>query len=354
MFPLYKAVLLSESCALWHVLHPGTMANIALPKDPPPSNHQSHNVLLTLPRTASHLLVRMLNLPNQPSLSRHPRDGYFFKLSLRYRYHHDTYTRPIAQWTDQEYEELNATLQTDLATWEKWVQDAELIGNGTFVKEHINFMLRPDAESDFLYAVGQETEGNPTCIPDTFLQVVRTTFLIRHPGLVLPSLIRAALDLEGIEVVLSPASEQAMRCEASFRWHVALYKHLMSLSTYPCKSHDAGISCPIVLDASDLTNPALVKKYAAAIRLDRNTTQFKWESGNADGLGGMEARMKDTLLGSEGVVVEKLVGHKRSYIEALDEKYIEEFGSVLGARAIRLIKDAMADYQWLFDRRMQL
>ncbi|KAH5118092.1 hypothetical protein HBI73_106670 [Parastagonospora nodorum] len=330
------------------------MAHIAQSITSLPFNHPAHNILLTLPRTASHLLVRMLNLPNQPSLSRHPRDGYFFMPSLQYRYQHDTYNRPIAQWTDEEHEEMNATIQNDLTTWEKWVQDAQLVGDGTFVKEHINFMLRPDAESDFLHTSDQETEGNPTCIPDTFLQVVRPTFLIRDPGLVVPSLMRAAIDLEGMEAVSSPASEKAMRCEASYRWHVALYKHLTNLVTYPCKSHHAGTLYPIVLDASDLINPALVKKYAAAIGLDQNTVQFNWQSGSANSLGGMEARMKDTLLGSEGVVMDKLVGRKQFHIEEFGEQYTEEFGSVLGARVIRLIKNATDDYQWLYERRMQL
>lgn len=328
------------------------MAQIAQPTTSTPSNHQSHNILLTLPRTASHLLVRMLNLPEQPSLSRHPRDGYFFTPSLRYRYQHNTYTRPIAKWTDQKYDELNATLQTDLTTWEKWVQGAELVGNDTSNKEHINFMLRPDTESDFLYTVDQETEGNLTCIPDTFLQVVRPTFLIRHPGLIVPSLMRAALDLEGMEAVLSPASENAMRCDANYRWHVALHKHLTSSPTYPCKSHYADIMSPIVLDASDLANPTLVKRYAAAIGLDQNAVQSNWESGSADGVGGMEARMKDTLLGSEGEVMKKLVGYEQFQMQEFGEQCKEDFGSVLGARAMRLINDATAGYQWLFERRM--
>jgi hypothetical protein len=297
----------------------------------------------------------MLNLPNQSSLSRHPSDGYFFFSALRYRYQHKTFSRPIVEWTNEEHDGMSNTLQSGLSAWKQWMEDAESAGNGTFTKEHINFMLRPESESDFLYpgrALEKETGGNPTCIPDGIFGKVQPTFLIRHPALVVPSLVRTALDLEGTEAVSTLFSENSMRCEGSYRWHVALYKYLEEWPAYQSSSYEPETTLPIILDAADLSNPALVQKYAAAIGLDPKLVQSQWKRTGDEGLGKVEARMKDTILMSEGLMMDKLVLHERFDLEEQAKVWEGEFGAILGNRVARLVKDAMADYEWLHERRI--
>jgi hypothetical protein len=317
----------------------------------------THNILFTIPRTASHLAVRILNLPDQNRITRHPNDGYFFLSALGYRHKHRTFARPITEWNDGEIEGMNNVLQESLTTWRKWMEDTEIAGSGTFIKEHINFMLRPEDESDFLFhddKLPKDLGDNPTCIPDTFLAKVCPTFLIRHPALVIPSLMRAALDLEGLDIVLTRNSENNMRIEGSYRWHVALYKYLLSLPSYTSTASDAGVSYPIVLDASDLSKPELMCKYATMIGLDPARLQFKWESTRDGKVGKMEARMKDTILKSEGVVMEKLSEMGDLTFEEKEKAWKGDFGEVLGARVASLVRDAMPEYEWLAERRLRL
>jgi hypothetical protein len=135
------------------------------------------------------------------------------------------------------------------------VEDAELAGSGIFTKEHINFMLQPEVESNLMFYddnTGEELGNNTTCIPDAFLTKVHSTFLIFHPALVLPSIMRAALDLERIDTVFTHSSDNSMRVEGSYHWHVALYKYLLDLPSYTYTSGKAGVTYAIILDASDL------------------------------------------------------------------------------------------------------
>jgi hypothetical protein len=320
---------------------------------PPPI----HNILFTIPRTASNLVTRILDLPNQPSISRHPRDGYFFQAALGYRYEHDTFGRPVEDWNKDEREGMQFSLQTSFNEWEKWVQGAELKGKGTFIKEHINWMIRSEVESNFLYGAKKGMvgyTGNPTCIPDTFFNKTRPTFLIRHPAFVVPSLVRTALDNEGIDALITMSTEKIMRWEATYYWHVALYKFYVNQSmAYPCPSHEPNVTYPIVLDAADLSDNALVQRYAAAVGLNPKIVQFEWDATGEEGLGKVEARMMDTLLKSRGVLRERLEKGRDLDLEMKKEEWMAEFGEELGGRVADLVEGAMADYKWLWQRRMR-
>jgi hypothetical protein len=58
----------------------------------PNSNAPTHNILSTVPRTASLLAVHILNLPTQNSVTRHLSDGYLFLSALGYRWEHKTFS----------------------------------------------------------------------------------------------------------------------------------------------------------------------------------------------------------------------------------------------------------------------
>ncbi|KAF1848825.1 uncharacterized protein K460DRAFT_364779 [Cucurbitaria berberidis CBS 394.84] len=320
---------------------------------PPPL----HNILFTIPRTASNLVTQLLNLPAQPSISRHPRDGYFFLPALSYRYKHDTFSRAIASWTVQEQTGMRNALQTSLDAWKAWIDQAEREGKGTFIKEHVNWMIATDAESHYLHEGRKDGEEstiahNPTCVPDVFLlNNVRATFLVRHPALTFPSLLRSALDNEGVDQVLEESTENAMRWEATYHWHVAVYKFLTS-SPRASNTHR-----PLILDASDLSNPDLVRKYAVAVGLDPELVRFEWDavsSEEQERMGSVEARMKDTLLKSRGVVLGKLQSGDEVDVGRERENWSAEFGEVLGERLVRFVDGAMGDYEWLWDRRLRV
>jgi hypothetical protein len=284
------------------------------PPQPTRPTASTHHILFTIPRTASNLLTQLLNLPSQPNILRHPEDGYFFVPALRYRYQHNTFTRPLTYLSEEVRGCLSDALQTSFKAWEEWVVKADNEGRGTYVKEHVNWMINPSVESDFLhpshpFELGVEHEvRNPTAIPDDFLLSgrVRPTFLIRHPGLTFPSLLRTSIDNEGLDEVLKEDSAMVMRWECTYTWHIQLYNFLITSDTYPRVSHVEGIAYPIILDAADLKDEALVRRYAEAVGLESGKVRFAWEEAGKEGLGMTEARMKDTILASKGVVAGKL------------------------------------------------
>jgi hypothetical protein len=296
-------------------------------------------------------MTRILNLPNQPSILRHPRDGYFFQSALESRYRYDTFGRPVDGWADGVREKMTTSLQRSSDAWGEWIEDAKSNNKGTFIKEHINWMIRPAVESSFLY----DDIVNPTCLPNVFLlHKTRPTFLIRHPALTVPSLIRTALDNEGIEELLTESSERNMQWETTYHWHITLYKFLLASPIYPSPSHDPNITYPIIIDAADLSNPVFVKKYAAVIGLDPRLVQFEWGVTDEKGMGRVEIRMKDTLLKSKDVLAAKLGAVEDLDLCTIKAEWKREFGEVLGERVTGLVERAMADYEWLWERRMRV
>jgi hypothetical protein len=320
------------------------------------STSSTHNILYTLPRTGSNLVMRILNLPNQSSISRHHEDGYFFLPTQRYRYMHSTVGRPVQEWTDDERSGMDAAHADSFTAWKNWVNEVEPLGKGTYVKEHINWTIRPLAETNFLYKldpVTKDADPNVTSIPDVFLKTVHATFLIRHPALVVPSLIRVAVQNEGMSEVLTETAEKIMQWESTYTWHVSLYRFLVNMSSHP--SQDPEITFPIIFDASDLANKALVYRYTAAVGLDTDAVRFEWDAATSfEGMGMPEIAMKETLLKSEGLVLEKLAKVEEVDIDGLKGEWREEFGEELGDRVGRLVQGAMKDYEWLWERRLKI
>ncbi|KAH7093589.1 hypothetical protein FB567DRAFT_177029 [Paraphoma chrysanthemicola] len=330
----------------------------------PRSQPPVHNILFTIPRTASNLVTRLLNLPNQPSIVPHPKDGYFFIHALTSRYTHKTFDRPFRDLSSSQQRTLSSSFQISLTLWSDLVTQATVRKKGTYIKEHINWTIRPDIESHFLYdkswssAHHEGSTFNPTYIPDSFLlNTVRPTLLIRHPALTFPSLMRTAIDNEGFDALLTRASENSMRWEATYYWHVTLYKFYTAHSSYPHASFDASVTYPIILDAADLSSPELVRKYAAAVGLDPEVVRFEWDEAKKEDiaeLGKVEKRMKDTLLASRCIRRDKLGGGKALDLGVEKEGWKREFGDVLGERVGKLVNDAMGEYEWLWERRLRI
>ncbi|KAH7082703.1 hypothetical protein BKA63DRAFT_501480 [Paraphoma chrysanthemicola] len=330
----------------------------------PTSQPPAHNILFTIPRTASNLVTRLLNLPNQPNILPHPKDGYFFIHALTSRYTHHAFDRPFRELSSSQQRNLSSSFSISLTIWSDLVTQAIVQKKGTYIKEHINWTIRPDIESRFLHdkswssAHHEGSTFNPTHIPASFLlNTLRPTFLIRHPALTFPSLMRTAIDNEGIDALLTPASDNSMRWEATYYWHVALYKFYAAHPSYPHASHDPSITYPIILDAEDLSNRELVRKYAASVGLDPEVVRFEWDEAkkeDVEGLGKVEKRMKDTLLASRGIRGDKLGRGEPLDLEAEKEGWKSEFGDVLGERVGKLVEDAMEEYEWLWQRRLRI
>ncbi|KAJ4991626.1 hypothetical protein SVAN01_03007 [Stagonosporopsis vannaccii] len=326
-----------------------------------------HNILVSIPRTASNLITHLLALPDQASLLAHPRGGYFFLPALSHRFKNATFQRAYSAWNSSEKREMDAALQSSASEWENWVANADAQSLGTYVKEHVNWTIVPSVESSFLHRTASSPETplsdsskptNPTAIPDAFWSRFNATLLIRHPALTFPSALRTAIDNEGLESVLSSESETVMRWECTFHWHVLLYKFLVAQQAQSSQHsssqlHDVKSRERLIIDASQLEDPEFVRQYASKVGLDAGRTRTQWEATSADEqnrLGRMERRMKDTLLDSTGIVKGKL---DSGNIDILEERknWEEEFGDVLAERLERLVRAAMGEYEWLYERR---
>ncbi|KAF3035332.1 hypothetical protein E8E12_006028 [Didymella heteroderae] len=330
------------------------------PSSDEPEARPQHNILVSIPRTASNLVTHLLALPTQPSVLAHPRNGYFYLPALSARYKHATFTRPLAAWSASERESLQGALSQSASAWQTWVADADKTGKATYVKEHVNWMLAPGIESAVLDARSAnaaaargpahsrtaEAPRNPTAVPDAFWPRVRTTLLIRHPALTFPSTLRAALANEGLDTVVGRESERVMRWECTYEWHVSLYRFLIALALPDGQE-------PLIVDASQLQDPGFVRGYAKEVSLDAGLVRTSWNPASPEEqrrLHAVERRMKDTLLASNGVLVSKLSSHGID-IEAEKGRWAVEFGLQLTQRLEVLVDRAMEDYQWLYERR---
>lgn len=273
---------------------------------------------------------------------------------------------------------MEEVLERSVVDWKTWLEGAggkESTGRGTYVKEHVNWMIKPEIESFFLHTAipapmypdpGDKIErpANPTVIPDELWRRVRVTFLIRHPALTFPSALRTAIDNEGLEAVLSHKSEVVMRWECTFHWHVLLYQFLTSqpyLSQVQGQAPTSDIRTAsadrvYIVDASQLKNEMFVKTYAKLVGLDPSKVQTVWDATSQEEQGKLhrvERRMKDTLLSSTHILPSKL---ESADVNVMVErtKWRVEFGSVLAGRLETLVADAMEEYEWLYERRLRV
>jgi len=341
---------------------------------PPSQAAPVHNVLFTIPRTASHLLTKILNLPSQPSIlcPANGKDGYLFLPALVQRFQRNLTERHIGQWNEVDIKRFQEALQAGFDAWIAFIGHAEGDGRGTYVKEHINWLLDPVSEARALGYAGQndveafevywsdaskEQERNVhnlTCLPTKFLlESVKPTFLVRHPALTFPSALRTSIDIEGLSIAL--ASERTQRWECTYAWTLSLYRLYTETPDFNRATFVDGIKYPIILDASDLSNETMLKRYALAVGLDDDKVRFVWDAAGKEEVGALEKaeqRMKSTILSSKCVERGKL-GVDGIDLRLLEREWMEEFGDVLADRMGRLVRASMPAYEELRGMRLQ-
>jgi len=212
-------------------------------------------LLLTHPRTASNLVTRILNLEDQSGFMF---NEYFFLPSFERRL--DLAERGFENWTDEERNDLIGSLLVSLRGLSHHMIAAEGRRKRAFAKEHLMWMLRPEALHWARPGVGTIEVGpisNLTILPDSFLTKCVPTFLIRHPALVFPSIYRTCLDLEGPEKARRNA-DGIFRLEMTWRWSRHMWQsyngQIIDETNSQGPSWDdkvSGSPWPIILDADD-------------------------------------------------------------------------------------------------------
>ncbi|KAI2623691.1 hypothetical protein GGS21DRAFT_547127 [Xylaria nigripes] len=328
-----------------------------------PSRRPRH-WLITSPRSASNLLVRMLNLDEQhvrPAL----RGGYFFFQNALGRL--TLYAKPAQEWTPEDFAELTKAAKGCFNDLQDHVEAAEAADEGVFVKEHASFLTSVYSEAEYLRgaAVVQNTESensvlpmrgldhathstlNRTCLPDEFLKTWHPAFLIRHPAMMLPSLYRAAHQQK--QVTNRRLKSEPYDIEASPWSFRALYDFYLD-------HFGKDSQWPIVLDADDvMTQPGVVIKYAELVGLDPNKLRFSWDEVSKEELDKMlimDRIMLSSINSSTGVDKGKIAGDIDIDAEAV--KWRAEFGEEGGKRVERWVREAMPNYEYLHSRRLRI
>ena len=329
--------------------------------DPKPSRYW----LITSPRTASNMLVKMLYLSEQ-----HVRPanngGYFFIGVMMKRI--AMITKPPNMWTEDERDEMYRLHQEAFDKFQDHIAASEENGQTIFVKEHSLLMNSPEIESQYFHGNGMDSltkvpqvlaqrgNDNPTrsslnltSMPDEFLQTWKPTFLIRHPAMQMESLFRAAIRTTTEGVINRPMVEP-MPHERTLKWSRTLYDF------YANYYSGMDSQWPIVLDADDLMKqPELVVAYARKAGLDPDKVIFSWDKASneqVDALSPPEKIMLSSINASTKVDPSKLAGNVDVNKEAA--RWRHEFGEEMGRKLEAAVREAMPDYEFLHARRMIL
>ncbi|KAI0869585.1 hypothetical protein GGS24DRAFT_478434 [Hypoxylon argillaceum] len=320
--------------------------------------------LLTMPRTASNMLVRVLNLDEQ-GVRPARNGGYFFFPSMLTRL--ESYDKPWEEWTSEDQSNVDEAVEQSFNALQDYIEAAQEEGQKIFVKEHISFLNDAHYEREHMYGAVAGNEDhvpktalargfthstrsslNLTSLPDEFLKTWNPTILIRHPALMLPSLFRTAK--KGVEVNgKRRANDEPYEIEATL-------KFVRSLYDFYADHFGKDSQWPIVLDADDvIAYPELVKKYAGFVGLDPEKTRFSWEKASPEQLGELmsaEKIMLGSINASTGVDKGKMAGNINIDTEA--EKWRSEFGEESGRKLERWVRTTMPDYEYLRSRRLTL
>ncbi|KAF7159502.1 hypothetical protein CNMCM5623_004840 [Aspergillus felis] len=307
-------------------------------------------LLVSMPRTASNLLMKILAIPDQPDVLSNEHAGYFFAPASDAVIRENLVSKPLAQWTPKQIREVQGVLQQCLESLEECSARARDEGKIFFVKEHASWFMNPAALGQMMMHDGDASNGNgsaalkaddyyslfrvrvssvygprqafspmnETVLPDGYLRTWRLAFIIRHPALVCPSMYRA---YQALKKLYPPGSGTADGMSWSF------------LKVNEGQAH------PIILDAYDIIhNKSTTVKFCELTGLDPTALKFEWESVSAEGKASSgdgasnqhsirqeaQAIMKLSLMGSSGVMKEKAPEVVDVASEA--DKWKHEFG----------------------------
>ncbi|KAF4468121.1 hypothetical protein FALBO_4996 [Fusarium albosuccineum] len=313
----------------------------------------ARHLLVTSPRTASNLLVRILNLEGQGARPV-KNNGYFWLPSVLKRY--AVQGKPMSEWTTEEKKDIDEIEQQCFDNLLDYIKEAENEGQLVLFKEHALLLNHPFFESEFAHGkgttVGKPTvlgsgtrsPSNKTVLSDEFLKTFKPTFLIRHPALSFASMYRAARS----DALGRPHKEPSL-VERSSIWARRLFDFYEA-------EHGQGGERPLVLDADDMmTSPELMLKYARLAGLDPDKLRFSWEKASQEALSNMSAMarmMLSSLNASEKVNLDKVAGDLDIAEEAA--KWRVEFGDEGGNKLESWVRAAMPDYEYMRSKRLEI
>ncbi|KAI0165580.1 hypothetical protein GGR57DRAFT_497052 [Xylariaceae sp. FL1272] len=226
----------------------------------------------------------------------------------------------MRDWSNDEVASVHEAQRKYFDALQDHIEDAEATHKIIFVKEHVTFINDP----------------------------MHPTFLIRHPAMMLPSLLRTFDDSKGKDAAWNGRTEPH-EIEMTTKWFRAMYDFYVD-------QFGEGSQWPVAIDADDIMrSPEFVVKYARITGLDPSKLKFSWEKASEEQLNKfptLAVKILRTLNGSSGVDISKVAGDIDIAEEAV--KWRAEFGEELGCKLEGWVRNAMPDYEYMYSRRLKL
>ncbi|KAJ5688911.1 hypothetical protein N7462_003303 [Penicillium macrosclerotiorum] len=353
-----------------------TQANVA------PTVYPRRVLLVSIPRTASNLLLKVLDVYKQPKVLTSPQGGYFFYPAFVAAAQNDMLSKPGEQWTEEEKSRVQQLFQECFQSWEDWTEEAQKEKKIMFAKEHAFWIYNPASlykmmsgydDPEFWkslrcnipksYGPSQTySPSNETVLSDEYLRSWQLAFIIRHPALSCPSFYRAMIKVKDQGYIDEDGIAGASMANMSMRWTRKLYDWSMEQPDVPIP--------PPVVDAHDLIHsPEVLIKFCEQTGLDKDSLKFEWggkddvkkslnwaaPDANADAAKKEEHRkaaeiLLGTLEASSGIIKDKAPANIN--IDAEVAKWKVEFGDEVAQLLEKQTRDSMEDYEYLKARRL--
>lgn len=340
-------------------------------------------LLVSVPRTASNLLLRILNIHNQPQIHTNPKGGYFFFPAFVSAARSGLLGKEPGQWSLDDKKSVKNGFQECLNTLEEESALAQKANKAMFAKEHAFWFFNPaslhkmktgcedleffkDLRSDIpeTYGPASYSQLNQTILSDEYMRSWQFAFIIRHPALSWPSMYRAMLKISNEGFMDEDGVKGSSLTNMTLRWTRMLYDWCLEQPDVPV--------APPVVDAHDLIHhPEVVYKLCEQTGLDKSVLQFEWgtkeEQKKSNGWSSPEPNTVDqqlemqrrsasimlsTLDDSKGIVKDK--APVSIDIDAEAVKWKVEFGEETGQLIENCVRDSMSDYEYLRARRITL
>ena len=352
-----------------------TVRAIMESKDPDPGRSL---FLITYPRVASNLFVKILSLKNQDDVLTNDMGGYFFLPAFIMMHKAKLHDKHVDDWTEEESKEVKSLYQAGFDQLQAFIDRAQAEGKTLFVKEHANLMANPMKQSQYAWGRDavhnvdwrlelprsfglrpQYSLRNDTVLPDSLLHQIRPTFLIRHPALVFPSNYRVSNEDEG-QTGAAAVTHQALETTMTLNWSRRLYDFY---AIGPRRTSSGSQPQPIIIDAYDVINAPrqLFPRFCALTGLDASKLSFTWQRMSDEArarftqaTGPAAANYFSTIWSSEGIMKEKAM-HSSEHIDISLEarKWKEEFGEAEAKKLEEWVRRAMPDYTYMWERRLK-
>ncbi|KAB8074586.1 hypothetical protein BDV29DRAFT_190841 [Aspergillus leporis] len=321
--------------------------------------------LVTAPRTASNLFVRILAPDQQPNTIS---GEYYFRDALWQTERSRCLEKSQEAWSADDISGLRKAYQCcfdRLQSFSSTATEKRII-----LKEHALFVLDPGVrarshnsvlkEEHLCCRVQDRVTGdlqlpglplNISVLPDRFLAGWFPVFLIRHPAIVFPSYYRTYVTHWARSPEVLERCKGEIKTAMTLRWSRYLYDWYQAI--WEQTGRHKNLPAPIVLDAEDImSEPQLVARFCQTVGLDSSQLQYSWEPVSKDVLESInpgKRRMRDTLYASSGVDQ----GRIKREIDMDEEiqKWKTEFGGAAALDLEHWVRVAMPDYEFMHQRR---